>query len=107
MRDNALIRVAPSEVRKAYERTPKDELIDTPRAIATRVGELLKADLMIIGTVWRYKERVGGALPVQSPASVAFAIYVIEVATGKTVWKAKFDETSAHSRKTSWKRKGS
>jgi hypothetical protein len=48
---------------------------------------------MIVGTVWRYKERVGGALAVQSPASVAFAIYVIEVATGKTVWKAKFDET--------------
>lgn len=93
MRDNALIRVAPSEVRKAYERIPKDELTDTPRAIATRVGEFLKTDLMIVGTVWRYKERIGGALAVQGPASVAFAIYVIEVATGKTVWKAKFDET--------------
>jgi hypothetical protein len=82
-----------AEVRKAYERIPKDELIDTPRAIATRVGEFLKADLMIVGSVWRYKERVGGALAVQSPASVAFVIYVIEVATGKTVWKAKFDQT--------------
>jgi len=82
-----------SEVRKAYERIPKDELTDTPRAIATRVGEFLKTDLMIVGTVWRYKERIGGALAVQGPASVAFAIYVIEVATGKTVWKAKFDET--------------
>jgi len=78
---------------EVYERISRDELKDTPRSLARKLGETLEADLMIVGTVWRYRERVGGALGSESPASVAFDIYLIDMDSGKTLWKAKFDET--------------
>jgi hypothetical protein len=48
---------------------------------------------MIVGNVWRYRERVRDEWESQKGASVAFEIYLIEVPSGKTVWRAKFDET--------------
>ncbi|UCD72191.1 MAG: hypothetical protein JSW70_04125 [Syntrophobacterales bacterium] len=48
---------------------------------------------MVAGTVWRYEERIGGAMGAFSPASVAFVVYPIDVPSGKMLWRAKFDET--------------
>lgn len=82
-----------SDVTTVFERIPKNEAKDTPRNLAQKTGHALEANLIIVGTVWRFKERVGGAMGVQSPASVAFAISLIDVASGKMLWKAKFDKT--------------
>lgn len=78
---------------EVYERISRDELKDTPRSLSKKLGETLGANLMIVGSVLRFRERVGGALGSESPASVAFDIYLIDVDSGKTLWKAKFDET--------------
>ncbi len=51
------------------------------------------ADGVLVGFVYRYKERVGKAYGVESPASVAFDIHLIRVADGRTIWSAHFDET--------------
>jgi hypothetical protein len=77
----------------AYERIPRDDLKDSPRSLAQRLGKALNADLMILGNVWKYRERVGGSQGVSRPASVAFAIYMIEVPSGKLIWKEVFSET--------------
>lgn len=81
------------EVRKAYGRIPKDEDNDTPMSLATRVGEAVEADHMVLGTVWKYKERVGSAAGTSSPASVAFDLYLVDVPSGKLLWTGSFDET--------------
>jgi curli biogenesis system outer membrane secretion channel CsgG len=57
------------------------------------VGKLLGANLMAVGTVWRYRERVGSAGAVSSPASVAFALHVVEVENGKILWSRSFAQT--------------
>ena len=82
-----------SDVRTVFERIPKNEAEDTPRDLAQKTGHALGADLIIVGTVWKFKERVGGAMGVESPASVAFAIGLIDVTSGRMLWKAAFDKT--------------
>jgi hypothetical protein len=81
------------EVMKAYRQTPKDDFKDTPLTLAQRVGKGLSANAMFLGTVWKYKDRIGGTRSVESPASVAFAVYLLEVETGDIVWSKTFAET--------------
>jgi len=78
---------------KVYQEIPQDDTKDTPRSLARKVGEALNVNFIIVGTVWRYRDRPRDDLEAQRGASVAFDIYLIEVSSGKTVWKAKFDET--------------
>ena len=81
------------EVTRIYEEIPRDDTKDTARGLAQKVGDALRADLMIAGTVWRYTNRIQEPMGPGRGASVAFEMYLIEVPSGKTVWKAKFDET--------------
>jgi len=85
--------VAFDEVSRVYQEIPRDDTKDTPRSLAQKAGEALGTDLMIAGTVWRYTDRVRDPMGPGRGASVAFEMYLIEVPSGKTVWKAKFDET--------------
>jgi len=78
---------------EAYGKISKDEAKDTLRTLAVKLGESLEANLMVAGTVWRYEDRSGSAVGAISPASVAFVVYLIDVASGKMLWKAEFNET--------------
>lgn len=79
----------------ALERIPRDEVKDSPRSLAQKLGIALKADLMILGNVWKYRDRVGGSQGISQPASVSFAIYMIEVESGELLWKEVFSETQS------------
>jgi hypothetical protein len=85
--------IHPSRMYEVHERIPKDQYTDTPRTLAQKTGSALGANLIIVGTVWRFRERVGGALGVESPASVAFAVGLVDVSNGKILWNAHFDKT--------------
>ena len=78
---------------KVYDQISGVNTNDTPRMLAVKMGEILGTNLVMAGNVWRYKERVGGSYGVDSPASVAFAVHLIHVASGKPLWSAKFEET--------------
>lgn len=80
------------KVREAYGAFLK-EATDTPRQIAVRLGQSLGVDHIMVGLVWRYQERVGSALAATDPASVAFSLFMLKVATQKLVWKGSFDKT--------------
>lgn len=62
-------------------------------SVGLAVGRRLEADVVILGIVVRYGERVGGKFSVDRPASVAFSAAVINMAEGRMVWKARFDKT--------------
>ena len=54
-------RVIPlDQVALEYDGLAKDEANDTLKTLGERSGESLGADFMVVGTVWRYRERVGG-----------------------------------------------
>lgn len=87
-------KVAPqAEVMRAYEGLGIDEARDTPMSLTKQVGEKVGANLMILGTVWRYRERIGGPAGSTHPASVAFDLYLIDVPSGELLWLGNFDET--------------
>jgi hypothetical protein len=87
-------RVTPQPlVAKTYAQLPFDDRRDTPLALSQRVGKLLGANLMAVGSVWRYRERKGGAGAVASPASVAFVLHLVDVESGKILWSKSFVET--------------
>jgi hypothetical protein len=77
---------------EVYPRRDKDEFTNTPRTTAQSFGRALGANLIVVGWVWRYRERIGGDFGVQSPASVAFVVSLIDVTSGKMLWKGRFVE---------------
>jgi hypothetical protein len=85
--------IALDEVSRVYQEIPRDDTKDTPRSLAQKAGEALGADFMIVGTVWRYRDRIQEPMGPGRGASVAFDMYLMDVPSGRAVWKAKFDET--------------
>ncbi|MRR17853.1 MAG: hypothetical protein EG826_15505 [Deltaproteobacteria bacterium] len=76
-----------------YQRISADSLKQTVMQILQRVGNELHADVMVIGYVYRYRERVGYDYSAERPASVAFEIHMISVKNGSTLWRGIFDQT--------------
>jgi hypothetical protein len=85
--------IHPSKVKSTYDGMPKDETKDTPLSLAQRLGRALGATHILVGNVWRFRERVGGSMGVEAPASVAFLLHLVEVSTGAVLWKGTFNET--------------
>jgi hypothetical protein len=71
-----------------YDDLPQNRMVDTPRQLAQRFGKATGADHVIIGSVWRYRDRTP-----DMAASVAFSVYLLEVDTGSRVWRGRFDKT--------------
>jgi hypothetical protein len=59
------------------------------------VGRELGADGVIVGYVYRFRERKGESYSVEQPASVAFDIHLIRVEDGVVVWRGAFDRTQS------------
>jgi len=81
------------QVATVYAKIPVDEKKDTPLSIAQELGKRLGADYVLTGTVWKYLDRKGGPAAAETPASVGFALYLIEVSTGTLLWSDSFSET--------------
>ena len=79
---------------RAYTLIDKEDT-DTLRSIAVRFGKKLDVDQVIAGTLWRYRERVGRPMAAESPASVGFALFLVNVEDGKILWQGTFNETQA------------
>ncbi|VAX19816.1 hypothetical protein MNBD_NITROSPINAE01-1831 [hydrothermal vent metagenome] len=62
-------------------------------ASAVQIGKTLEADAVLIGSVMRYEERVGGKFSADKPASIGFSVAIVSVKNGAILWKAKFEKT--------------
>ena len=63
------------------------------RRLVARTGQRLGADAIIVGHVYRFRERTGGGAASESPASVAFDIYLIDCQKAQVSWSAFYDYT--------------
>ncbi len=79
------------QIQAAYVDMRLDGAEDSPRTMAMDMGKNLSADLILVGTVWRYRDR--GAIEgfPDRPASVAFALYLVDAASGRQLWRGVFD----------------
>lgn len=57
------------------------------------IGRNLGADAVLLGYVYRFKNRVGTEYAVDAPASVAFDIDLISISERTIIWSRRFDET--------------
>ncbi|AOY59177.1 hypothetical protein B2D07_12000 [Desulfococcus multivorans] len=57
------------------------------------VGRAMDADALLVGHLYRYIERVGRNLSVETPASVAFDVHLVRTSDGRVLWTGYFDET--------------
>ena len=79
-------------VKSASARLPRNDK-NTPRELAIALGKELQASHVMVGLLWRFKEREGGPLTANTPASVAFSVYVVKIENSGLIWKASFDKT--------------
>ncbi|MDJ0804827.1 MAG: hypothetical protein QNI89_10080 [Desulfobacterales bacterium] len=63
------------------------------RRLVARTGQRLGADAVIMGHVYRFRERTGGGAASESPSSVAFDIYLIDCQKEQVRWSAFYDYT--------------
>jgi len=62
-------------------------------ALAAKVGKALKADAVVVGSVMRYEDRVGGKMAADKPASAAFSVVFVHSENAEALWTAKFEKT--------------
>jgi hypothetical protein len=63
------------------------------RSAAPLAAERFGATSVLVGEVWRYRERSGEALGSSRPASVAFEVTLYAAPDGRRIWQGRFDET--------------
>lgn len=63
------------------------------RDLVLETGRKLKADAVVSGTIYRFRQRVGTDFSVETPASVAFGIHFIRADDGRLIWTGRSDET--------------
>ena len=85
--------VSMEEAATVYADVIRDQTLDTPRKLAKKFGENLHADLVVVVTVWRFREKGTFQEMPDSHASVAFSVYLMDVAGGKRLWRNTFDGT--------------
>jgi hypothetical protein len=96
-------RILPQDrVMSLWEGLPRNEEQDTPLSLARRVGQSIGADVMLVGTVWRYRDRTGSSASSMNPSSVSFDVYMVDVRTGDMLWMANFEETQRSLSENVW-----
>ena len=84
--------IAPENAGEAYRRVAASLKASLPE-ILKQTGVELGADGVIVGYVYRFRERQGNPYSVEKPASVAFDVHLVRVSDGLIVWRASFDKT--------------
>ena len=70
---------------------PENEMSQT--ALLRSIYSELKCNAVLITSLSRYVQRVGGDYGADSPASVAFSMKLFDTSNGSVIWSATFDET--------------
>jgi hypothetical protein len=83
----------PDRMEYIYETMKINYADDTPASFAQRLGKSLNVRYMVVGNVWRYKNRTGESFASSKPSSVAFSLYVIDIENHELIWTATYDET--------------
>jgi len=61
--------------------------------IFQKIGQTFSADTVLIGYIYRWREREGTDYSVNRPASTAFDLYLIRSHDQAILWNGKFDKT--------------
>ncbi len=85
--------VPPAQAAPVYQRLWRRHMGMSVRQAVAAAGRKLGVDAVLVGHVYRYRQRVGGPYAAQRPASVAFDLNLVRVSDARVVWKNSFDQT--------------
>ena len=88
--------VAQAEINAAQAKLKKDDPTLSPagpRQLA--IGRELKADAVLTGFIYCFRERLGGAFASSRPAALGFCLHLMEPATGKILWSLRYEDEQA------------
>jgi hypothetical protein len=81
------------KVQGVYKRISSESLKAPLLNILKKTGSELGADVLAVGYVYRYTERMGYSISAKHPASVFFEIHLIKTSDGSIIWRGFFDKT--------------
>jgi hypothetical protein len=81
------------KVEAVYKRISVESLKMPLMEILKKTGTELGADVIAVGHVFRYVERIGYDYSAEKPASVAFEINFLHAKNGDIIWRGVFDKT--------------
>lgn len=58
-----------------------------------KLGKTFNADAVFVVSLHQYKDRHGGTMSVDSPASASFTLRLVSTANGHLLWTSSFEET--------------
>jgi hypothetical protein len=94
LRELKEIQIIPTDkVQSVYKIISSESLKKPLLDVLKKVGNELGTDVLVLGYIYRYTERVGSSIGVDRPASVAFEVYMIKPIDGSTIWRGIFDKT--------------
>jgi len=82
-------------VAAVFRRVSANSLKSPVRQVLQDVGSELGAEGVVVGYVYRFRERKGVAYAAEQPASVTFEIHLLRVSDGALVWRGFFDKTQS------------
>jgi hypothetical protein len=85
--------ISPGKARGAYSSLISSDTKRNEFEMFQQIGQAFSADAVLIGYMYRWRERVGGEHAVERPASVAFDLRLIRPEDGAILWRQKFDKT--------------
>lgn len=89
------IRVIPSSMAEGVQSdiTRKDLGSADLKKLAINTGRMLESEIVAVGFIYRYRDRVGKEYSVEEPASVAYDLHILDTASGHILWSGHVDET--------------
>ena len=85
--------ISPGKARGVYSRLISSDPERTQFEILQQIGHAFSADAVLVGYLYRWRERVGSDLAADQPSSVAFDLSLIRSEDGAILWREKFDKT--------------
>lgn len=94
MEAKGMFKIVPLEkVEEVLVLRDQKEFQERPKTSSIELGRELGSDFISIGFVFRFEERVGSSVGVESPASVGFDFHLMRLKDGVEVWRGRMDET--------------
>ena len=85
--------ISPGKARGVYSSLISSDAERTEFEMFQKIGQAFSADAVLVGNLYRWRERVGSEHGVDMPASVAFDLSLIWAEDGAILWREKFDKT--------------
>jgi hypothetical protein len=85
--------LAGERVAAVFRNVSSSSLKKSLRQALLETAQELGADLVVVGYLYRFRERQGESFSAEKPASVAFEIVMLKADGGTVVWRGLFDRT--------------